>query len=59
MKVKILAAEKSSFLEKRINQEIKQLEREEQEIIDVKFAIKEDYGYNFYAMIIYKDKDSL
>ena len=26
-----------------------------QEIIDIKFIIKEKYFYNFYAMIIYKD----
>lgn len=57
MKVKILAATKPSSLEETINQEIKQLEREEQEIIDIKFTIREDYMYNFYAMIIYKDKD--
>ena len=55
MKVKILVATKPSSLEERINQEIKQLEREEQEIIDIKFVIREDYMYNFYAMIIYKD----
>lgn len=57
MKVKTLAAATSSFLEERINQEIKQLEREGKEIIDIKFTIREDYIYNFYAMIIYKDKN--
>ena len=57
MKVKIFAETKPRFLEETINQEIKQLEREEQEIIDIKFTIREDYMYNFYAMIIYKYKD--
>lgn len=57
MKVKILIEERASTLEDEINREIKQLEREEQEIIDIKFAIREDYMYNFYAMIIYKNKD--
>ena len=57
MKVKILAATKPSALEETVNQEIKRLESKEQEIIDIKFTIREDYLYNFYAMIIYKDKD--
>ena len=56
MKVKILIAEKPSTLENKINQEIERLEHD-QEIIDIKFTIREDYMYNFYAMIIYKDKD--
>ena len=57
MKVKILIEETASVLEDEINQEIKKLESDRQEIIDIKFAIREDYMYNFYAMIIYKDKD--
>ncbi len=57
MKVKILIEETASVLEDEINQEIKKLESDRQEIIDIKFVIREDYMYNFYAMIIYKDKD--
>ena len=57
MKVKILIEETASVLENEINQEIKKLESDRQEIIDIKFVIREDYMYNFYAMIIYKDKD--
>lgn len=57
MKVKILI-EKASTLENRINREIEKLEYNEQEIIDIKFAVKEDSIYDSCAMIIYKDKDS-
>ena len=57
MRVKILIEENAGELENEINQEIKKLENEMQEIIDIKFIIKEKYFYNFYAMIIYKDKD--
>lgn len=57
MKVKILIEEKVTILENEINREIEKLECAGQEIIDIKFAIREDYIYNFYAMIIYKDKD--
>ena len=57
MKVKILIEETASVLEDEINQEIKKLESDRQEIIDIKFVIREDYMYNFYAMIIYKDKN--
>lgn len=55
MKVKILRDEKASLLENEINREIEKLECAGQEIIDIKFVIREDYMYNFYAMIIYKD----
>lgn len=57
MKVEILIEQKAVTLENEINKEIKKLESDGQEIIDIKFAIREDYIYNFYAMIIYKDKD--
>ena len=57
MRVKILIEEDAYELENKINQKIKELEHEMQEIIDIKFTIREDYMYNFYAMIIYKDKD--
>lgn len=57
MKVKILREEKGTILEDEINREIEKLERNGQEIIDVKLAIREGYIYNYYAMIIYKDKD--
>lgn len=57
MKVKILIEQKPTRLEDKINREIEKLESDRQEIIDIKFAIREDYIYNFYAMIIYKDKD--
>ena len=57
MRVKILI-EKASTLENRINREIEKLEYNEQEIIDIKFAVKEDSIYDSCAMIIYKDKDS-
>ena len=57
MKVKILI-EKASTLESKINREIEKLEYNEQEIIDIKFAVKEDSIYDSCAMIIYKDKDS-
>lgn len=56
MKVKILI-EKASTLESKINREIEKLEYNEQEIIDIKFAVKEDSIYDSCAMIIYKDKD--
>lgn len=57
MRVKILI-EKASTLESKINREIEKLEYNEQEIIDIKFAVKEDSIYDSCAMIIYKDKDS-
>lgn len=57
MKVKILI-EKASTLESKINREIEKLEYDRQEIIDIKFAVKEDSIYDSCAMIIYKDKDS-
>lgn len=57
MKVKIFAETKPRYLEEKINEQIKKLECDGQEIIDIKFAMREDYIYNFYAMIIYKDKD--
>lgn len=56
MRVKILI-EKASTLENRINREIEKLEYNWKEIIDIKFAVREDSVYNSYAMIIYKDKD--
>ena len=57
MKVKILIEENADELENEINREIEKLESDGQEVIDIKFVIREDYIYNFYAMIIYKDKD--
>lgn len=56
MRVKILI-EKASTLESKINREIEKLEYNEQEIIDIKFAVKEDSIYDSCVMIIYKDKD--
>ena len=57
MKVKILIEQKPTTLEDKINREIEKLECDRQEVIDIKFVIREDYIYNFFAMIIYKDKD--
>lgn len=57
MRVEIVIGDTALNLEGKVNHKIEKLEQDGYEVIDVKFTIREDYMYNFYAMIIYKDKD--
>ena len=55
MKINVVKAMTSNELEQKVNNEIKMLENQNNEIIDVKFSVDSRSMFDFYAMIIYKD----
>ena len=54
MKVKTVMAAHHINFEKDVNYALKELEKQGREIVDIKFSIRSNSVYNFYAMIIYK-----